>query len=142
MYQRILLAFDGSREGRVALTEGIELAALCKAEVHLLSVLEMTGARAMEAGIHPHETDHFQRFLDEGLEQLRRKGIEEPVGHFASGPPAEHIARLAKHIDADLVVVGHRHRGLLARWWQGSTSQQLLDHTDCSILVAFERQRA
>ena len=39
MYKRVLLAYDGSVEGRTALPEGALLARQCGAEVFLLSVL-------------------------------------------------------------------------------------------------------
>ena len=39
MYKRILLAYDGSVEGRTALREGALLARQCGAEVFLLSAL-------------------------------------------------------------------------------------------------------
>ena len=44
MYRRILLAYDGSVEGRTALREGALLARQCNAEVFLLSVLVDPGA--------------------------------------------------------------------------------------------------
>jgi nucleotide-binding universal stress UspA family protein len=37
MYTKILLAYDGSIEGRRALREGAKLAQLCRAEVFLLA---------------------------------------------------------------------------------------------------------
>jgi len=43
MYKRILLAYDGSVEGRTALREGALLARQCGAQVFLLSVLVDTG---------------------------------------------------------------------------------------------------
>ncbi|MEQ5834892.1 universal stress protein [Marinobacter sp. R17] len=142
MYQRIVLAFDGSVEGRAALAEGMALAALCDAKVHLLSVLELTGSAGFGEGIHPiddfddDQLGYLRKLVDEGLEQLRASDVHDPEGHVAFGDPVEHIAGLAKEIKADLVVVGHRHQGLLARWWQGSLSRALLDEVDCSILVA------
>ena len=42
MYKRILLAYDGSIEGRTALREGALLARQCGAKVYLLSVLAET----------------------------------------------------------------------------------------------------
>jgi hypothetical protein len=36
MYTKVLLAYDGSIEGRRALREGAKLAQLCRAEVFLL----------------------------------------------------------------------------------------------------------
>jgi nucleotide-binding universal stress UspA family protein len=44
MYKRILLAYDGSVEGRTALREGALLARQCGAEVFLLAVLVDPGA--------------------------------------------------------------------------------------------------
>ena len=43
MYKRILLAYDGSVEGRTALREGALLARQCGAKVFLLSVLADDG---------------------------------------------------------------------------------------------------
>ena len=43
MYKRILLAYDGSLQGRTALREGALLARQCGAEVFLLSVLVDSG---------------------------------------------------------------------------------------------------
>jgi nucleotide-binding universal stress UspA family protein len=44
MYKRVLLAYDGSIEGRRALREGAKLAQLCDAEVFLLAVVETAPA--------------------------------------------------------------------------------------------------
>ena len=44
MYERILLAYDGSVEGRAALKEGALLARQDKAQVFLLSVVATSGA--------------------------------------------------------------------------------------------------
>lgn len=42
----------------------------------------------------------------------------------------------ARQIEADLIVVGHKHRdGWAARWWSGSTSPALIEHAPCSVLV-------
>ena len=52
MYKRILLAYDGSVEGRTALREGALLARQCGADVFLLSVLVDTGTLLLpEAGL-------------------------------------------------------------------------------------------
>ena len=52
MYQKVLLAYDGSVEGRRALREGAKLAQLCGAEVFLLAVVENAPALAtLEGGV-------------------------------------------------------------------------------------------
>ena len=42
MYKKVLLAYDGSVEGRRALREGAKLAQFCGAEVFLLAVVEIS----------------------------------------------------------------------------------------------------
>ena len=42
---------------------------------------------------------------------------------------------MAAEVSADLVVVGHRQQGALARWWRGSVGAYLMDHLQCSLLV-------
>jgi len=42
MYGKVLLAYNGSVEGRLALREGAKLAKLCGAEVFLLAVVNIS----------------------------------------------------------------------------------------------------
>jgi len=39
-------------------------------------------------------------------------------------------------LKADLIVVGHKPCGVLARWWAGPGNGLLLDRVSCSVLVA------
>jgi nucleotide-binding universal stress UspA family protein len=52
LYKTVLLAYDGSVEGRRALREGARIAQLCSAEVFLLAVVEVSaGAGTLEGGL-------------------------------------------------------------------------------------------
>jgi len=73
--------------------------------------------------------------LDEGLARLRRLGFS-PTGKLVRGEPAIEIGTFARQVGADLVVVGHRKRNLLERWWSGATGAYIVDNLDCSLLVA------
>lgn len=59
----------------------------------------------------------------------------EPETRLTMGDPGPEIWAVAREIDADLVVVGHRQHGTLARWWSGSVATYLVDHLNRSILV-------
>jgi nucleotide-binding universal stress UspA family protein len=49
----------------------------------------------------------------------------------------DEITKLARKIPADLIVVGHKHLdSWAARWWRGSISKVLIEHSPCSVLVA------
>jgi nucleotide-binding universal stress UspA family protein len=139
MYRRILLAYDGSIEGRTALREGALLAKQCGAEVFLLSVLADSGMLLMSevalAGASVHMEDSFKEILDEGVARLRRLGFD-PVAEMVRGQPAEEIGNFARKVGADLIVVGHRRQSAFDRWWSGPKGAYLMDYTDCSLLVA------
>jgi len=74
MYKRILLAYDGSLEGRTALREGALLARQCSAEVFLLSVLVDPGAfvftEVVLAGAAVQMEEDFIEVLNEGVARL------------------------------------------------------------------------
>ena len=139
MYQRILLAYDGSLEGRRALREGALLAKRCGAQVYLLSIIPDTpGMRVAEAtfaGAVSRQADHHHAIFEEGVARLRRIGME-PVARQVQDEPARAITSFASEVNADLVVVGHRRRSLAERWWSGPDGAYLADHVGCSLLVA------
>ncbi|MHB1516153.1 MAG: universal stress protein [Acidiferrobacteraceae bacterium] len=135
MYRCILLCYNGTLEGRRVLKEGAELARRFDAETHLLAISRIgTGALAADAPL-PNLKDAIAQILDEGVVRLRGMGLAA-TGHLAFGEPVTEIDTCARRIQADLIVVGHRQRGALARWWSTSTDASLLDRAPCSILVA------
>jgi nucleotide-binding universal stress UspA family protein len=137
MYKRILLAYDGSVEGRTALREGALLAKQCGAEVFLLSVLD-TGALLLSevalAGASAQMEDSFKEILDEGVMRLKKLGFD-PVAELVRGQPAAEIGKFARKVGADLTVVGHHRQSAFDRWWSGPKGAYLMDYTDCSLLV-------
>lgn len=144
MFKTILLCYDGSREGRAALTDGAELARRCGAAAHLLAVIRPNaGAVVAEAmfgeGAFAETGRAAQEILHEGITKLASMGLEAQ-GHVVIGDPVEEIAAAARRFGADLIVLGHRQRGPLARWWQSSVDSSLLEKSPCSILVAIEAE--
>ena len=143
-YRKILLAYNGSKEGRRALLECADLAGFLGAETHLLAVASMPPSLFLTEGFVPEELleeekKRTQTVLDEGIGTLRDRGFNAN-GHLAVGEPVEEICRLAKALGVDLVVVGHnQNTSFAARWWKGSVGASLLDYSPCSILIALSR---
>ncbi|WP_420404234.1 universal stress protein [Nisaea sp.] len=140
MYRTILLAYDGTRQGREALDQGAELAQLCQARVYLLAVVAHELGVALAEAAAPsdlpeREYQEVRRVLMEGAEELRRAGLAVET-RLGTGNAAEEIGRVAHEVAADLIVVGHREQSALARWWRGSVGASLLAHAPCSLLVA------
>lgn len=139
MYRSIVLAYDGSRESQLALREGAILARRLGADVHLLSVVNEGAGVMIAESVYPGSVQAMEQtyrdILDEGAERLRALGCSCTAELLVGEPPAT-IAAYARRVGADLVVVGHRTRGMMQRWWNGSTGAYLLDHLDCSLLMA------
>ncbi len=139
MYRKIILAFDGSQEARLALREGALLARRYNARVWLLCVLPDSAALTMAEGVQPGAAEHLLaasgELVDEGLAKLRGLGLEAS-SHIARGDPAPTISAFVREVGADLVVLGHRRRSFLERWWSGPSGAYIVDSTDCSLLVA------
>jgi len=139
MYRNILLAYDGSMEGVLALREGALLARTCGANVVLLSVIpNPTGGAELAQGVGgalSEQIDGYRDLLKQAVRWLKDRGFE-PTPKLVIGDPAQIIGAVAKEMGADLVVVGHQRKNFLSRWWSGSTNTYLSDHVDCSILIA------
>ena len=145
-YQKILLAYNGSQEGKRALLECAEFAEFHNAETHLLAVASMPPSLFLTEGFVPEELleeekKRTQVVLEEGIKSLTDKGFKA-IGHLAVGEPVEEICRLAKDLGADLVVVGHnQNTSFAARWWKGSVGASLLDYAPCSVLISLSKPR-
>jgi nucleotide-binding universal stress UspA family protein len=143
-YRKILLAYNGSAEGKLALLECAELANFLGAETHLLAVASMPPSLFLTEGFVPEELleeekKRTQTVLDEGIASLKTMGFDAK-GHLAVGEPVEEICRLAKELAVDLIVVGHNQKtSFAARWWKGSVGASIIDYAPCSLLVALSR---
>ncbi|MEO8558563.1 MAG: universal stress protein [Rhodospirillales bacterium] len=140
MYRKILLAYDGTETGRVALRQGADLAKVCGAEVFLLAVVDLpTGMLMAESaapsGLPDTQRQEFERILEEGVERLKSRELQADA-RLEFGVPAERIVQWAQEIGADLIVLGHRERSPIARWWRGSIGSTVLSQAPCSILIA------
>lgn len=145
MYKRILLAYDGSESGQKALLDCRDIAQWSQAALSLIAVtpihMQMIG---IEGGIYDQrvaEEDKikYQAILDDGLRRLGEAG-HQARGEVLYGETVDEIARYASKMEADLIVVGHRHlEGWAARWWRGSVSKSLIEQAPCNVLVVITR---
>ena len=139
MYRKVLLCYDGTAEGRKALRQGADVVLCMKSQAYLLAICHSYVASSIPEAVTPQlassEDRRANALLEEGVQWLRDRGIQA-AGSLEYGNPVDCIAATAERIGADLIVVGHRHRSRLARWWSASDEESLLESVSCSILVA------
>ena len=140
MYQKIVVAYDGTGPCETALRQAGELARLCKAELHLLGVVVSSGRLILDPAAVSYELLAAERHGLEG-------GLVDTLSDFASqgisatscirdGDAVHEITAYIHKIKADLVIVGHSNKGLLERWIEGSIGRDLLNDPPCSLLIA------
>ena len=147
MVARVLLAYDGSKEGGDALLQLATLNEFIKADVHLLAVAPPSptvyaAEGYMPVDMMPEELDRYQSVLDEGIQRMQAEGFHVK-GQISSGDPVTEICRVAEELDVDLIIIGHRrNRSLVDRWWHGSVGVTLIEQAPCSVLIAMEKQKS
>ena len=145
MYKRILMAYDGSEAGQNALLECQDVMQWTGAALTLVAVMprhiDFIGAEGgfYDPQITEREKDNYKRILEQGLQVLDKAGFAAN-GELLVGETISEIGNYAAKIEADLIVVGHKHLdSWAARWWRGSSSSALIERAPCSVLVAITR---
>ncbi|MBM7486051.1 MULTISPECIES: universal stress protein [Bradyrhizobium] len=137
MYKRILLAFDGSPDGRDALVHAQNVAAACGSTVHLVSIVDSPEPMLTVEGGASFFVDQgveTRALLDEAVRQLAGTGCAA-TGKLNYGKPAEQIILAAVEMGADLIIVGRRDQGALASYLNGPADGSTLPQLPCSVLV-------
>jgi nucleotide-binding universal stress UspA family protein len=142
MYKRVLLAYDGSESGQKALLACRDIVQWSGSQLTLVAVMphhiDFIGAEGgfYDPKITEREKENYRTILDQGLRTLAEAG-HTATGEVLVGDTVTEITNYARKIEADLIVVGHKHlEGWAARWWRGSSSSALIEHAHCSVLVA------
>jgi nucleotide-binding universal stress UspA family protein len=136
----ILVGHDGSRDAETAFEDALDLAALARARLSVVSVAsppepptEVETQAAIELA-----TRHYEELF----ESLRRQAQERNVTletHVLVAHPADQILKAAARHGADMIVVGHRGRSGIRDWESGSTSRRVFTHATCPVLVVRAR---
>lgn len=145
MYNRILIATDGTELSDKAVHSGINLAALCGASVVVLKVvahyprsylegsdlLDIKEAKRIEAQWSTQAQTLLDGIKAFGLE--RKVEVSTEIAH--SDLIAETIVDTAKKHDCDLIVMASHGRKGLQRLLLGSETQHVLTHSHTPVLV-------
>jgi nucleotide-binding universal stress UspA family protein len=136
----VLVGHDGSRDAETAFEDALDLAALARARLSVVSVAsppEPPTAVETRAAIEL-ATRHYEELFD----GLRRQAQERNVTletYVLVGHPADQILKAAARYGADLIVVGHRGRSVIRDWVSGSTSRRVFTHATCPVLIVRAR---
>ncbi len=138
MYRRILVALDGSDASRRALRAALELARALGATLHAVGVEEHLPHYAATLGEVPEAKAEANAFFEEVMASARALAAEYGVPittEVRAGNAAQQIINVARQGGFDLVVLGARGHSFLEHFLLGSTTDRVVDHAPCSVLV-------
>jgi nucleotide-binding universal stress UspA family protein len=153
--QKILIATGDSPESAEVFKSGLTLAQKYGAQISIVHVLNLfqTGFEAVAnpfmGGTYPMMNDlviqEYQKELQDrerlGMERLESYATEAnalniKVEIFQSiGDAGRTICETAKNYAADLIVMGRNQKSMLSEIFLGSTSNYVLHHAPCSVMV-------
>ena len=151
MFERILVAVDGSEHAERALAEAVDLAKVADAELTVMTVVPDVAAWVFVGGygalVPPVSLDELnqqskkehERMLEESVASANDNGLSvEKV--VRQGFPASAILAQAEEGHHDLIVMGSRGRGELRSLLLGSVSHHVLQTSPVPVLVVHAPQ--
>ncbi len=145
MYQRILVATDGSTLSKKAVANAISLAQLCDAELVALKVVPRYPMSYFEGGMAVQATEVARiesQWATDGqavVDAVKKAGLAKGVAVKSvvgkSDLVAEAIITTAKKHKCDLIVMASHGRKGIKRLLLGSETQHVLTHSHIPVLV-------
>ncbi len=131
---RILLATDGSEEGRLATQAAGELASKTGSELHVVHVGE-TSVPPFYTHTRAEVEQKARTVLDEQVKRLEDSETRIAGAHLRVGEPEKEIVLLAQELEAGLVVVGGRGKNPVKRYLVGDVAESVFRHAPCPVMV-------
>jgi len=143
IFSKVLLPLDGSAAGEAALSLVLEIAAVLKAQVILLTVIESSRRVHTIGGLDSirfpdQEVEKTKLALSDYLDCVVRKFSDRGVEahrEMRSGQAAEEILKLAKTAGATLVAMSSHGKSGLREWVFGSVSNKVLHAGKTHLLL-------
>ena len=139
MKKIFLVGIDGSPESNAAARKAMELAKAMDARLVLAHVSHHESKAAASYAVAVSEGDMLEQdyapaLLSQAERDCRAAGVEAGTSG-GQGPVAETLSGIADREKAEMVIVGHRGRGAVARVVLGSVAERLLQISHCPVLV-------
>jgi len=145
MYQRILVATDGSPLSDKAVSHALELAQLSGASLIALKVIPRYPRSYLEGGatielseikrIETQWSEQAQAVLNKIKSDAKALGVSAKTSIVKSDLVAEAIISTAEKQNADLIVMASHGRKGIKRLLLGSETQHVLTHSSMPVLV-------
>lgn len=136
MFNKIMVATDGSIPAEKALKSAVELAKTEAAELTILCVTPVSniGSEEMISLAYAEAAKVKYPFLQEALEFAAQNGVEAQTLTLRGNPGQVIVDYLSGH-PHDLVVLGHRGMSNIQALLMGSVAYKVANLAPCAVLI-------
>ena len=120
---KILVAYDGSDNANMALSEAAELARKFSGSIGVLHVC------------WEESDEESQKLLSGASERLKKTGVRFEVRSERGQNIPRRITRIATEENYDLIAIGSRGLGGAKAWMLGSVSSTVIEEATCPVLI-------
>jgi len=138
MFKKILVGYDGSNGGKVALRRAAVLAKEFNAELTAIWVREPLPRYTDLPGEPEEEAEAGDEYYQERQREVAAVATEHGIRiacETRRGHPAKTIVQFADQGKYDLILVGHSDHSELWGRLLGDTADRISDHAHCSVLI-------
>lgn len=141
LFDKILVAYDGSKASKKALDKALELTKLTPGvKLDVIHVYDFPrfyvaeGFVPISPAVHQEFYDMAQQTVDDATRRIEEAGIN---GHaeLVQGSPSEAILEYAKQKGHDVIIIGSRGLGGIREFVLGSVSHNVVQHARVPVLV-------
>lgn len=138
VYQHILVALDGSDQSEKAFHEAVRIAKEEQATLYLATIIndaEFTTSPFSFEELYDLEKHKSEEMLTEKAKQASEIGVKQSK-IVELGSPKRYLANtISENYAIDLIVLGATGRGAIQRTLIGSTTDYVVNHALCNVLV-------
>jgi nucleotide-binding universal stress UspA family protein len=146
MYQKILIATDGSGLATEGLVHGLDLAKTLEIPAVIVTTTETWSAIDMAAKVEAGEKDPFgpfekaaaaeaQAILSQAADEAKKRYVECETVHVADKHPADGILETAKAKGCGLIVIASHGRRGIRRALLGSVANEVATQSEVPVLI-------
>lgn len=139
MFKKILVGYDGSKGGKLALQRAMELARGSGGSVTALWVQAPLPRYSDLPGEPEDMTEAGERYFAERKQEAEAMAAGQGMPIACAtlrGHPARTLVTMAQAEGFDLIVIGHSDHSEMWGRMLGDTADRVCDHAHCSVLVA------